>query len=413
MAHTVMGTGVLALPHAVAQAGMVWGLTFLVIGAILGTFSLFILGQTAIRLDAPSFTGMGDMVKPGLSVLVEIFVILNCLGSAIGYIVVASTSLVAVVGGSRQVWVAVAVALATPLALLRRMDSLRATSLLGIIVLLAFTVVVFVAYFAPADVISPCNKAHEFSCRGNIIAYGNPLPVISSFVTFTNAFVCQQSMLPMLSEMERPSAKKLMLMIVCSMLLVIPVYLVFSIFGYLQFGSSVKSDILDTYPVNTLFSTFRVLMGLAVITSFPMQAFATRKAVASIYRTIRSKCCSKLKATEQTDAKENAAKDNTVSVTCRARFMALFINDPLEFVVALLILAISLGVAMATSDLGIVVGITGATGAAGITFLFPGLFYVFLLREDGWTLVRIGSAAMLLFGAIIIPLALTVIAMGY
>ena len=69
MAHTIMGSGVLALPKAVADAGLVWGLVFLALGAVLGTFSLFILGQAATRRNAPSFTGMGDMITPGLSVL--------------------------------------------------------------------------------------------------------------------------------------------------------------------------------------------------------------------------------------------------------------------------------------------------------------------------------------------------------
>jgi len=100
LAHTVMGTGVLALPHAMSQAGLAMGLTFLVIGSLLGAFSMYVLGQASLTVKLPSFTGMGDRVRPGFSVVVELFIIMNCLGSAIGYIIVCSTALQATLGGS-------------------------------------------------------------------------------------------------------------------------------------------------------------------------------------------------------------------------------------------------------------------------------------------------------------------------
>ena len=48
LAHTVLGTGVLALPRAIADAGMALGLVFLILGAALGALSNFLLGVSSL-----------------------------------------------------------------------------------------------------------------------------------------------------------------------------------------------------------------------------------------------------------------------------------------------------------------------------------------------------------------------------
>lgn len=74
-----------------------------------------------------------------------------------------------------------------------------------------------------------------------------------------------------------------------------------------------------------------------------------------------------------------------------ARCKTLLIDDKLELLVVVCITAVSFGVAMAVTDLGIIVSITGATGAASITFIFPGLFYAYLKRDDGMTCLRVSA----------------------
>jgi len=372
---------------------------------------MYVLGQASLTVKLPSFTGMGDRVRPGFSVVVELFIIMNCLGSAIGYIIVCSTALQATLGGSRQLWVAVATALATPMTLLRRMDSMRVTSLIGLAVLVAFSIVVLITYFKPADMLSPCGSVHDTSCVGDIDMTGKPLQTISAFCIFTNAFTGQQSLLPILAEVADPSPRKLMLVIGGAMALMMPIYLIFCIPGYLQFGSQVESDILDTYPQSSFWNTFRIAMAFAVLTSYPLQAFATRKAVSSIYRTVRSLCVSPTGDATGPEKPTTKGDKSDGASYCEWATSSL-IDDKLEFVVACIVLVLSFGVAMITSSLGVVASITGATGAAGITFVFPGLFYVLFMNTNGWTCIRIGSLCLLIFGFIIMPLSLVAIALG-
>jgi len=76
-------------PHRLAgmgTAGLIPGMSFLVITAAMGGFALYCLGQAQLKIGPhpQSFTTLGDAVKPKFSVVVELAVICNCLGSAIG-----------------------------------------------------------------------------------------------------------------------------------------------------------------------------------------------------------------------------------------------------------------------------------------------------------------------------------------
>ena len=431
LAHTILGTGVLALPAAVANSGIVWGLIELYCGAALGVLSLFILGAASIKLDEPSafsFSGLGDHIKPGFSVVVETAMILTCLGGAIGYLIIASTSLQASFGGSRQTWVVVGTACATPLALLRRMDALRLSSAIGLFIVLGVALLVFLVYFEPCDMLSPCGAVGDTSCRGDIHLTGAPLPTISSFIVFIYSFTCQQSMLPILAELDNPTPRRLLWLVGSAMAIVLPVYTLVSIFGYLAYGSRVESDVIDSLPHNVVSSVARVSMGVAVITSFPIQTFATRKAVSSISRTFQALYCRPPASAPSADeareadapAKSPSADVAATDVKASAvvadaasgeRLWAVFIDDRLELVVAVLIIAVSFSVAMVVDDLGVVVSMTGSLGAASISMVFPGIFYAFVMREHGWPCLRIAAVGLTVVGVIVIPLSLTLTAM--
>jgi len=436
LANTVMGTGVLALPMAVRQAGMVPGMSFLLLGAVLAGISLYMLGASALKTgDKQSFTTLGDLIRPGFSIVAEICVILNSLGAAIGYLIVASTSFQISFGGSRQLWVLVGTAFAAPLALLRKMDALRFTSALAVAVLVLLGVMVILFYSDAFALVDPCGDVSD--CHGTVEAVGSPfLAILSSFVVFTNAFTCQQSLLPILAELADPSPRRLVLLITMSLALAMPLYAVFSVFGYLTYGDNVKSNLLDNYPNNGLTVAARIGIAIVVITSFPLQAFATRKSFVNIYRTARALWCAPKDGDSMPAGQEEAAQPKkavpkearpSVPETSWAneiptpapgagwceRFRALIVDDMLELAVVVCIVGLSFGVAMVVDDLGIIVSITGATGAASITFIFPGLFYMKFMAAEGWTCLRGASLALLLFGVIIIPTSLVLTSLGY
>ena len=67
-------------------------------------------------------------------------------------------------------------------------------------------------------------------------------------------------------------------------------------------------------------------------------------------------------------------------------------------------------VAFFVHDLGVVLGIVGATGSTLISYILPGLFYWSLHRERSAT--RYAAFALMCWGLVVVPVCLTGIALG-
>lgn len=80
-------------------------------------------------------------------------------------------------------------------------------------ILIAVAVLVVAVYFEPTDDLSPCGTIGETSCVGEKPNYGTFMPTFAKFVVFTNAYTCQQSLPPIISELENPTPGRLMILI--------------------------------------------------------------------------------------------------------------------------------------------------------------------------------------------------------
>ena len=135
LANTIMGTGMLALPHAFATAGLASGLALCVVSAAANAFTNHLLTAASHRIEGTSLPAMAEAALPFWGGLVmDVAILLNGLGVCASYMIVATDSFVEVTGVEvRQAWTLLALALVAPLTLLRKLDSLRFTSLLAIV----------------------------------------------------------------------------------------------------------------------------------------------------------------------------------------------------------------------------------------------------------------------------------------
>ena len=328
-------------------------------------------------------------------------------------------------------WVVMAVSISGTLSFFRRMDSLRITSTLAVVIIVLISIMVILFYFAPSDMFSVCGKVGDHTCVGDLVFVGQCLPMLSSFVVFTNAFTCQQSLLPILVEMHNPTKRRLILLILVSaqngfqlspgcqecfnatclrccmyvdsallpialrqvsFILVLPIYLLIAVFSHLEYGDAVASDLLVSYPINAATTTARIGIGLVVITAYPIQAFVTRKSLKSIFGKVTSRCpcrsygraenmckvhpscrCMMLPVTDEKRA--DAAPATSVvnlghqSGDCLQRLRGLFIDDLAEALAVICIVAFTMAVALVVDDLGIIVSIKGMTGATASTLV--------------------------------------------
>ena len=208
LANTIMGTGVLALPHALSGCGIISGTIFLFMSSSFGIISLHLLAQSAHRTGRPAtFYSVCAAASPRLPFVVDLIVVLNGFLACLGFLVVATDSFSKLVigGPGRALWTLVTLLLVAPLCLLKKMSMLQFTSLLSVVVLLFISLLIVVFSFGiDTPLLRPCanmtNPEELAKCKGPVEAFGQPLTTLQSFATFIVAFTCQQNIFSITNE---------------------------------------------------------------------------------------------------------------------------------------------------------------------------------------------------------------------
>lgn len=162
LANTCMGTGVLALPAAYAGAGLLGGSALCIAAACLAALSIFFLEAAAARcgLGRATMFGLCELVLPGSGVAVSLALLVNCLGSALSYIIVAADNVTeSLPFVDRRIFILCSALYFAPLCYLKSMDSFRVVSLLCVACLLLAACTVLAFGIAPG--LDPCGAAYD------------------------------------------------------------------------------------------------------------------------------------------------------------------------------------------------------------------------------------------------------------
>lgn len=176
LASTCMGTGILSLPMAFHMAGFTSGAVLCVFGAALTVLSLHLLAACAARIDRPpSFFATCEAALPNSGPIIDAAVIVNCVGTAASYLIVASDCFSAL-GAERHAVVATATLLCSPACFFRSIDSLRITSTVAVFCLLGIgALAVLFGFGATGSSFDPCpgNSTVEHGHCGSHGAYSH------------------------------------------------------------------------------------------------------------------------------------------------------------------------------------------------------------------------------------------------
>ena len=468
LCNTIMGTGILALPYALAGTGLYPGAAFLLLSTAAAIISLHLLSESARTVGRPaSFYSVCEAAFPRLSIFADLIVISNGLLACLGFLIVAGDSFSKIIDGgpSRQIWILIALCFVTPLTFLRRMDMLKYTSFLSMCcyVLICAFVVAFAlpsyTHLKAPPILQPCGEDQPITaCRGHIEPIGPPLTMVRSFATFVISFTCQQNLFTVTNELRDPTTSRCLLVIVLAVSLALSFFVVVAYAGYLTFGDQVKSDILATYPQdNALVSAARVLLATVVITCFPLQAFAVRTSLGTLFSAAMRACGGgedgsssfiptssvviervvqrAVRATNGGGAPSAAAggggrldapaaspppptllpstgddgdddedDEDDSGRGCICRVLDL---KPKAVLISTIILCFATGVAMIVSKLGPVLDLNGSLAGTSITFIVPGLVWFLLHKHRRRSLMGGLSLLMLVLGVILVPTSLT------
>jgi len=411
LAKTCLGTGILTLPFAFKGCGLLWGWGFTLLTGMMAAFTLFLLGEVAtFGGHRPTLNAVGKHSLGSVgSVLVDLSVCMNNLGAMISYLVIASTTVQTIVHENfamsgvapwpRQVYVLLGIAIVAPLCLVRRVNMLRFSSSVAMVALTLVTImiVLFAMPWRNVPAFEPCSTGT--TCKGEVVLSAAPVDILTQFVIFTNAYTCQHAMLPIVAELERPTRRRRMAVIFGAMGAVCFLLLVVGTAGYLTFGDAVQSNVLFSYPHDSMLVVL-ALIGIIidVLSSYPLLMFMTRISISNLIRiALESLGLSDPKWEPQPSpflepqpAPIDLIEDMPLEASSDSwRYIAVvspmdwsdFISGRMDLLATALIMVFTIAVALAVSDLGIVAALTGATGATMIGYVVPGLLYVLLSRQ--------------------------------
>ena len=191
------------------------------------------------------------------------------------------------------------------------------------------------------------------------------------------------------NEMMDPSTNRIHVTLCGSFGFVTMIFAAVALFGYFTFGDRTRSNILLNYPNDdALIIAVRIGLSVAVAFSYPVLANPWKQSMASLLFRV-----------------DKEGKD------------ALDLPWYKYYSLVALLVALTVGISMLTDDLGIVSKLQGATAGTFMQICVPGLIYYYYdsvrpqdLRDNPMHNVKWkGAVLLVVFGAIFIPFATTVI----
>jgi len=400
LANTLLGgSGMLGIPHALSVAGYGLGLVLIVCFGSFSAIGSHLLQCSARRIGGVpcSFYSVASATIPRWTWLVDGAVAVKCFGVGCFFLIIVgdlapdSLRFFGVQGVQRWHTVTGAFVIAGALTCMKNLSALRYTSVASVLIV-SWTCVLLVLFFANTDnSFDPCaasaglefvgnTTGQRLPCNGadfepvavpSLLELGRVLPV------FIFGFTCQQNVLTVCNEVRQATQKR-MDGIICVAYVFAGLGLTTSSFlGYATYGSMIQPNLLKGYPEdNAAVQLARFSFAVLATLSYPLQAHPSRVSILALWSLVAGPAHLRGPSAE------------------RRRF---------KVITAVWVL-LSFVVALTVTDLGIVLGIVGATGSTMVSYILPGLTYRKAFLQP--SMKRTLAGLQLLLGCVIMPLCL-------
>jgi amino acid permease len=334
----MLGAGALALPWAIAQCGLALGLVLLVGSSVAASVSMSMLAHSAIAVSVRSYDALlTTAVSARAAVVCRLVVILYCFGTVCGYLLVAkhalpciwrsylcdrvcpqaaphdaaaaplvmwddalpsvaaagvpvvctytcdaqraSSFLTRVVTDNRLWLIACASLGALPLSMFRSPTPLRFVAFFSFFSMIFFGVVIFARY------VSFGQRVEEVD--GPIVTARMGYSFFAALPCFVFAFGGHWMVLPVFSELERPSATRGDKIIHRSQITCFFYYAAVCCFGYLSFRGTVVPNVLRNYKdyADPLLLAAKVCVTLSMLIGVALNVIGARGMLMSMFGT--------------------------------------------------------------------------------------------------------------------------------
>ncbi|EPT01128.1 hypothetical protein FOMPIDRAFT_1049107 [Fomitopsis schrenkii] len=395
LANTIIGSGMLTFPLAMASAGIIPGIiTCLFSGSVAG-FGLYLLTLCAPKAPhrRASFFAVAELTFPKAAVFFDAAIAVKCFGVSISYLIIVKSLMPNVVASlyhdlshndppawalSGRLWITILMGILFPLSFMRKIDSLRHTSYVALFSVAYLVVVVIVCYSFPLEGTQAPGEIHLIHFTPNFV---------STFPVQVFAFTCAQNIFPIFNEITSNTQARMNLVIGTSIGSAALIYEIIAIFGYLTFGSKVGANIIAMYPSTSLFIAIgQLAIAILVMFSYPLQVHPCRNCLDKVFHMGH--------VVKTADGEEEIEDEHGGSPD---------MSTLKHILLTIAIVACGYTIAFFVDDLQMVLSFVGSTGSTTISFILPGLFYWKLSHTDPTASKPLSRAALALaiYGACI------------
>ncbi|RVD84606.1 uncharacterized protein DFL_006347 [Arthrobotrys flagrans] len=370
--NTIVGAGVLAMPLAMSNMGMMLGIFTIVFSGLAAGFGLYLQTRCARYVDrgTASFFTLSRLTYPGAAVVFDAAIAIKCFGVAISYLIIIGDLMPQVAIGlwegadeisyliDRHFWITGFMLFMIPISFLRRLDSLKYTSFIAL-VSIGYLVIIVLAHFLKGDTIDQRGEIRYVHWAGSVAFF-------SSFPIMVFAYTCHQNMFSILNEIQNNSRKQTTGVVFASIGIAASIYVLVAITGYISFGDVVGGNIIAMYKESIASTIGRAAIVVLVMFSYPLQIHPCRASINNILKWRPSR--------------------GTLPVSARNVAPAHDPMSDLRFAIITTVLIVTTyATAMTVNSLERVLAYVGSTGSTSISFILPGLFY--------WRIARPGPGA--------------------
>lgn len=262
-----IGTGVLFLPRAFYNGGLLFSILTLLFFGLLSFWCYLILVQTKIATKVSSFGDIGDkLYGVQMKYLILFSIVVSQIGFVAAYIVFTSENLKGflenVVGFEASVsfYVLVQCIIFVPLSMIRNITKLSITALLANVFILAGLAVI--VYYSADHLIE--------NGTADVTAFNSDWSLFIGTAIF--AFEGIGLIIPVQESMKHPEKYPLVLFAVIALSSIL--FIGIGSLGYCSYGSHVKSVIISNLPQMSLYvNSIQLFYALAIMLSAPLQLF--------------------------------------------------------------------------------------------------------------------------------------------
>ncbi|KAF7308221.1 Aa-trans domain-containing protein [Mycena chlorophos] len=343
LANTIIGSGMLTFPLAMASAGILPGMLTCIFSGSVAAFGLYLLSLCAARAPhrRSSFFAVAQMTFPRAAVFFDAAIAAKCFGVSISYLIIIKGLMPNVVTAlyhdlssstppawalSGRTWISLFMVVLVPLCFLRHLDSLRHTSYVALFSVAYLVLIVISVYYSPLEGMPERGEVHLIHFTPNFV---------STFPVQVFAFTCAQNLFPIFNELKDNSQKRMNKVIGGAIGSATLTYEVIAIFGYLTFGSTVGANIIAMYPSTSLFIAIgQLAIVVLVLFSYPLQVHPCRNCLDKIFHSSEIKAQSDEGEDEVVDADHAAGEMSplkhtllTAAIIISGFTIAFFVDD--------------------------------------------------------------------------------------